>query len=289
MPVIYIDVLFLINFILDSGLLLITSRLSGKNTHSLRILLGGVLGGIYACSIFFVALPVWSSFIIKIFITGLMIFAAFFPFSKKEFLRFIINFYIQSFLLGGTLSAFFYFSGRPAVMSNSIYYFPFSTLQLLFIALPLIGALYFYWKKSKNRLLSYGKHCTVSIFHSNKYLSIEGLIDSGCSLYDPLSGNPVIILSTSFSKKLFDEKSAELIKNNEIISLLASGNFRIIPFSTISTRDGNMPAFLPDRCTIKTDKKVFDCSCVIAFSSFSGKNAIINPDVFNFGGKSYEL
>ena len=294
MPVIYIDVLFLINFVLDSGLLLITGRLSGKFPNPLRTIMGGIMGGIYACGIFFVNLPVWSSFIVKIITSSAMIFAVFFPFSIKEFFKLSAAFYLQTFLLGGALSATFYFSGRPAVMSNNIYYFPFSTLQLLCVSLPLIATLYYYWKKSKNRLLSYGKYCNITIKYNDKTLCAEGLVDSGCSLYDPLSGKPVIILSASLSDKFFDEKLVGLIKTSELATLLIEGKFRLIPYSTISELHGNMPAFLPDTCSLKFDKKEFLCDCVIAFShSYTGEKAIINPDALvhhkNFGGKSYEL
>lgn len=289
MPVIYIDILFLINFILDSGLLFITGRLSGKTPHPLRILPGGAFGGIYSCSVFFVNLPFSSSFFIKLLAAAIMILITFYPFSKKEFARLLINFYIQTFLLGGMLSATFYFSGRPAVMSNNIYYFPFSTLQLFCLSIPLITLLAFHWKKSKNRLLSYGKYCTVTISHDGKSLITEGLIDSGCSLSDPLSGKPVIILNASLSEKIFDSTQTNLIKNHQLAELLING-FRLIPYSTVSSADGNMAGFTPDSCEININGRNFNCDCVIAFShSFSGKNAIINPDVLIFGGNVNEL
>lgn len=274
MPVIYIDILFLINFLLDSGLLLIAGRLSGKTPHPLRILSGGILGGIYACLGFFVNLPAICTIFIKFLASSIMIFTTFYPFSRKEFIRIILSFYLQTFLLGGTLSALFYFSGKPAVMSNNIYYFPFSTFELILSALPLITALSFYWKKSKNRLLSHDKYCTVTISHLGKTFTLEGLIDSGNSLFDPISSLPAIIIPVSLCEKLFDPETFSIIKSGNLTDLLLKG-FRILPYSTVSDNSGNMSGFIPDDCKINLNP----VSCVIAFSpAYEGKTAIINPN-----------
>ena len=275
MPVVYIDVLFLINLIFDCILLVLTGSISGRKPPTFRIIFGGFFGGVYSILIFFAHIGFFISGATILAASAVMIMLVFFPFTKREFLRLMASFYLSAFLLGGALSGIFYFSGRPAIMSNGIYYFPLSFLQLLLVALPLSAVLCFSWSRTKSRLLQYGKYCTVIISLGDNRLSLEGLIDSGCSLKDPYLNKPVIIIDPEMAKKLYD-KPLE--------------NFRLIPYSTIEST-GFMTAFSPDLCIIKKGTLKHLCNCTIAVSpAFSGGRAIVNPDVFkNFGGVKNDL
>lgn len=264
MPAIYIDVLFLTNFILDSIVLILAGRISGKKYSPLRIIFGGLLGGFYGISVFFINFSRPLSAIITFICSALMVAASYCPTDKRNFFRLLISFYLSSFLLGGALSGIFYFSGRPGIMSNGIYYFPMSTLQLLICALPLAVILCFSFQKAKNRLLSHSKYCTVTLSAGEKSINLEGLIDSGCSLTDPYTKKPVIIIDPQMAQKLFGD-SMPL--------------FRFIPYNTIRS-GGIMKAFSPDLCIIHFDDKHFRCDCSVAVSpAFSGGKVIINPDI----------
>ncbi|MFA7636969.1 MAG: sigma-E processing peptidase SpoIIGA [Monoglobales bacterium] len=263
MPIIYIDVLFLINFILDSILLILAGFISGKNFSSLRIIMGGFLGGLYGISIFFLNFGKVLSLFISLAAATLMITAVYFPLTRKEFFRLVRGFYISAFLLGGALSALFYFSGRPGIMSNGIFYFPLSLTTLLFSAIPLAAVLCYYWVKTKNRLMSHGKYCTLMLSLGEKIIHLDGLIDSGCSLVDPYFNKPSVIISGSAAQRL------------------SAKNFRLIPYSTVTSAGELMQAFTPDRCTITANNKVYRCDCTVAISpAISEGSAIINPGVF---------
>ena len=275
MPVVYIDVLFLINFIMDSILLVITGRLSGRNFSVFKILAGGALGGFYSASIFFAPLSFLSAWLIKLMVSAVMVGIPFGFKPIKKLIRYVLNFYLASFLLGGALSAIFYFSGRPSVMANGIYYFPLSVFQLILVSFPLTISLTFYYKKSKNRLINYGKYCIVTIGVKDKKITVPGIIDTGCFLTDPYCEKPVIIIDPDIAGALLDQRNFA---------------FRLIPYSTIES-GGLMKAFSPDLCTLQTADKTFECSCSIAISpAHSGGRAIINPDILNnFGGLQNEL
>lgn len=293
MPVIYIDILFFINLVLDSVLLILSGRISGKEFSPIRIIAGGIFGGLYSISLFFAQISFLGSGVIAFAVSAVMIAIVYCPLKKMEFLRLILGFYLSSFLLGGALSAVFYFSGKPAVMSNGIYYFPFSTFQLLLISLPLAAVLCFTWKKSKNRLLSYGKYCSVNLTFKKNILCAEGILDSGCSLKDPYLCSPVIIIDSYMAENLLGN-DASLIRERNVTELLEKGYFRLIPYSTINSSGDCLIAFTPDLCQITTDEKQFICNCSVAVSlEFSGGKAIINPEIFAhqnyFGGTNYEL
>ena len=264
MPVVYIDILFLTNFILDCIVLILAGRITGKQFSPIRIILGGFMGGLLGAIVFFTNFPRLMSAFITLAFSAVMIAVCYCPVPKIDFLRLLAGFYLSSFLLGGALSGIFYFSGRPAIMSGGIYYFPMSTMQLIMCALPLAAVLCFSFKKAKNRLLSHSKYCLVSLSVGEKTINLEGLIDSGCSLTDPYTGNPALIIDPQMAQKLFGDSEPL---------------FRFIPYNTIRS-GGIMKAFSPDMCVIHLDDKQFRCDCTVAVSpGFSGGKVIINPDI----------
>ena len=264
MPVIYIDVLFLTNFILDCTVLIVAGRLTGRKFSPVRIIFGGLLGGFYGIAIFFSDYSRLLSVVTAFICSALMIAVSYCPLTKRDFLRLLTSFYLSSFLICGALSGIFYFSGRPCIMSGGIYYFPMSVTQLILCALPLAAVLCFSFKKTKNRLLSHSKFCRVTLSLHEKNISLEGLIDSGCSLKDPYTGKPVIIIDPKMAEKLFEDHVPPI---------------RFIPYNTIQS-GGIMKAFSPDICVIDSDNKQLLCDCTVAVSpGISGGKAIINPDI----------
>lgn len=265
MPIVYIDILFFTNAAFDCLLLLMTGKFSGKKSNPFRVLSGGILGGICGIGIFFAHFGVISTCATSIALSMLLTFATFFPFSKKEFLRLIGGFYMSAFLLGGSMFALFYFSATPGIMSNGICYFPLSIWQLLIVGIPLGILSCACLNKMKNRLKHYGKYCSLTLTVSGREIELEGLLDSGCMLTDPYTGNPVIVIDQNKSKTLLS---------------CAKPHFRLIPFNTVSSTDNLATAFTPDRCIITTNSAKFDCNCSIVISPVPlNDTAIINPDV----------
>lgn len=264
MPVIYIDVLFLTNFILDCMLLILTGKVSGRNYSPMRVIWGGLFGGFFGTFIFFLDFPAILSVVITVACAAVMVLTTYYPITKKTFLRLVGGFYLSSFLLGGALFGLCFFLGRPGIMSNGICYFPFSTSQLLICALPLAAFLGFSFKKIKNRLLSHDKYCTVMLSLAGRSATFDGFFDSGSSLSDPYCKKPVIIIDGFMAQKLYGDSPPPC---------------RLIPYATIEAT-GFLKAFSPDFCLIICDDKHFSCECSIAISpAYSGGKAIINPDI----------
>ena len=275
MPIVYIDVLFFTNLLFDILLLILTAGLCCRKPGGIRTLLGGLTGAISGTAIFFLQVNHALSVLLSVSTAVLMLSAVFFPFTKSEFLRLVSCFYLSSFLMSGGLSAIFFFSGNPAIMSNGICYFPVSLPKLAALALPVAAALCLSWKKAKSRLNFHRKYCNVILSFEGNTLRLEGLIDTGCSLVDPSTRLPAIIIDCAAAKKL--------CPSSYIYP-------RTIPFSTIHSSTGHIPSFTPDKCVIITDSQINDCACCVAVSSvnLNGK-AIINPEILLNWRKKYEL
>ena len=114
----YIDVLFLVNFMMDSLLLLSVNQVLKCPTTRGRIFLGGALGSVLTCAVTVVPMPgvikliifhaVINTFMIK---TGLKIKG------KKQFWKAFGLLYIAAFLYRGILQAF-----HPYARAGSLFF-----------------------------------------------------------------------------------------------------------------------------------------------------------------------
>ena len=66
MPVIYLDVLVVLNWFIDFLLLSSTSRILRLPFKRWRLVLGALLGGISSCLIFLPAMPFYLSMLVKL-------------------------------------------------------------------------------------------------------------------------------------------------------------------------------------------------------------------------------
>ena len=187
----YIDVFFLVNFVMDYLLLLfIRKTLKCTATHG-RVCLGAAVGAFLTCLI--VILPI-SSIVMKfilfhVFVNTCMIRAGLKIKTIRSFVKSLLMLYIGGFLLGGILEAF-----RQYVRVGS-----------LFFAVAIAGyyMVLWIWKfiSYLQRYSSY--HCEVELYLGDRMYRVKGMIDTGNGLSDPISGRPVNILERKIVKKLF--------------------------------------------------------------------------------------
>ena len=84
-----------------------------------------------------------------------------------------------------------------------------------------------------NRRNQWKSHCKVILKNHGTIIRLEGLVDTGNTLIEPVSGSPVAVLD----KKIFDN----------LFWKQAPTGFRIIPYHSIDKKNGLMPGYLiPD-------------------------------------------
>ena len=138
----YVDVLFLVNFMMDYILLLIVRRmLQCTATHG-RICIGAAISSLLTCVVMILPIPytVVKLILFHVFVNTCMIRVGLKIKSIRSFLKAIIMLYIGSFLLGGIMEVF-----RPYIRVGS-----------LFLLIAIIG---YYAKRDSS----------CSMVHSNKY------------------------------------------------------------------------------------------------------------------------
>lgn len=255
----YIDVLFLVNFMMDYILLLIVKRiLKCSATHG-SIFIGAIVGSLLTCLV--VILPIPYAFVkfvlFHIFVNTCMIRVGLKIKTIPAFLKAIILLYAGGFLLGGVMEHF-----RQYVREGSLFFL------LAFVSYYIVLGIF--------KFISYIQrwnqtHYKVDLYLDNEVYQVEGLIDTGNGLRDPISGQPISVLERGKAKELLEKSKGK--------------NFRYVPYSTIGKAEGVLPVFRVDRMCIHRDVDCWVDKPLIGISEEKIStereyDMILNPNLF---------
>lgn len=295
MPVIYIDVLFIINFLIDFILFYASARLAGKRIHGMRFFLACFVGGIYSVCIFFPRLGFLQSAAIKIIASATLVVIAFRLKNFKDFLFMLSIFYAVNFVFAGGITATMFFTDfgtkTDALLSNGSLYIDLPVLKLLIITA--IIAVFLQWgiKMLRKSLKNRGIISKLTIFESGKAAEIYGIMDTGNSLYS--HGLPVCVVQFSAIAHILPKDISRAVETGNIAGVISSSNvtwakkLRLVSYSAIGTKNGILVGFIPEKATLEISNKPYNCNCVIAV--YPGKlkySAILNPDI-TYGKDEY--
>lgn len=180
---IYIEIVFLLNFLLDFMILYGTKRLLKINKSIYRIILGSLIG-MMITFIINIKINSFELFFVKIIFSFIMISTSF---GFRNILKNMFYFYLISIILGGFLYLF---------NINSSFY---TNIVLLIIISPIV--IYFtIYELIKHKLDICNKYF-VTIFYRNKKYKLEGFIDTGNKLKSNYSSKSVILVNLSIPYK----------------------------------------------------------------------------------------
>lgn len=288
MPVIYIDILFMINFLIDFMLFYISAHLAGKRIHKLRFFLACLAGGIYSVCVFFPRLSFFQSAVIKTVASVLLILIAFRLRNFKDFLFVLGIFYAVNFIFAGGITAALYFTDFGAktdvLLSGGSLYIDLPILKLLIITAIITALLRFGIRYLRQTFQKRGIIAKLTVFESGKAIEIYGIIDTGNSLYS--NGLPVCVVQISAIAAILPKNIAGAIETGNISGAISGSNvawaekLRLVSYSAIGTKTGILIGFVPEKVSVETSGKPTNLSCVIAV--YPGKlkySAILNPDI----------
>ncbi len=241
MDIIYIDRLFFLNLGLDYLLVLCSARLCGIRLRRLRYALAAVLGAVYAVMSVLPPLAFLTQFPAKLVFGALMALAAYG--GEEKLLRCTLVFFAVSALFGGAVWAISLQSGRS--ISGGAYISV--SFPVLIISFALIYAvLSFVFRRSvRSADISVAE---AELMLMGRSVSLRCLRDSGNALFDPVSGDCVLIAPAQRLCPLFPGLEAAL-SDPDCTRLLSepafAGRLRLIPYSAVGT-SGMLAAFRPD-------------------------------------------
>lgn len=272
--VVYIDILFLINFLMDTVIVYASSLILKRDIHILRLALSAALMAAYSAAMFFPQLSVMYSLLFKIAFMPLTVAAAFPTRSPRQLLKNTAVFCGVCALFGGIsfllIFATDFGTAVGAAVSNGEIYIAWDFPQLAAAAAAAYAAV-FAVSYVNTRCRARAKYIyNVSVSLGEKSVRLRALLDTGCAAED-IFGAPALIINRNCAK--------ELLPYGFPHSAAFSDRYRALPYKTVGQNTGIMHAFVPDLVLIgcKETKK-----CVVGISEVSlseGKDfdAIFNP------------
>lgn len=182
---VYIEFVFILNFLLDFMILYGTKRILKTNSKIFRLIISSVIGSLTTFQIF-IKLSNIELMLVKISLSLIMTIIAF---GKKDILKNTLYFYLISIIFGGVV---YLLDIKMNFYLNMLF---------LIILCPLVIIIFI--KEWKDYNLNHKEKYNVIIFYSNKKYELIGFIDTGNYLKDPLTNKSVILVDLQIKTNKF--------------------------------------------------------------------------------------
>jgi stage II sporulation protein GA (sporulation sigma-E factor processing peptidase) len=265
---VYLDVIWALNLLFDSLLLLLTAIILKRQISKWRIFLGGLLGSVIIL-LAVTPLHVYSGHPISKLLFS--IFMVLIVFGYKRFRYFItglMTFYFTTFLIGGALIGTHYFVNFDFQLSSSVMLASIKgfgdPISWLFVLLGFPIAWHFSHvniDKVETAKLQFDNMVKVFIFLDEMRFEFKGLVDSGNQLYDPITKSPVMLVSVKNSLENIPPPILQLAQNPDEILFGTNtlpehiqGKMKIIPCKVMGREHQLIIALKPDKIVIEQEQ-----------------------------------
>ena len=207
----------------------------------------------------------YTSIIMKILLSILIVYIAFNPQSLKKMWKNLVIFYLTSFVFGGVAFALIYVV-RPQdiLMKNGLFLGTYPLKTVLLGAIISLLVILIAFKIVKGKFSKKDMFCDLEIKINNAIVKTTAMIDTGNCLKEPITNIPVIVLEHS----LLYECIPKQILNN--LDNIIGGDFeeipqeiketyisklKLIPFSSLGKQNGILLGIKPEYVKILTEEK----------------------------------
>lgn len=255
--VIYLDVYFIENFIVNFFLLNVTARITNTRCALWKQVIGATIGGIYSVLVMIDVSTYLSNIIVKVFISFLM---CKFLLKGKGYLqaiKFLGVFLLCTLTLGGTCLFVEFSIKTNQLLNNSSINFNAQKLLVGMMLLYILLDRIFIYVKDKKNIKNFIYTIIFTIKGNTKEVRV--LLDSGNSLREPATNLPVIIVEGSELKDID-------ISENDLYE---------IPYKVVSGQSSILQGIKVDRIRIiNSNNELIERKAIIAFTNtkLSGEN-----------------
>lgn len=278
MEILYLDIYFLINLTVDTIALYFAIILAKVKSSKARLLIGGIIGAIFACitalfelkTFFYIIILLSSALLIMITVSGAC--------SLLKKIKLLTSFLFFETMIGGAVSFLYSTMDRyiyPLLKDGK---YGVENRELLILAIMILMS--FGLIKLFSFILSGSvQECCVELTMDLFGHRIEalGLVDSGNLLKDPMTLKPVIVLKAEKLKgKLGDISLARFYSGDD-----EKTRMRIIPAGGLAGE--KILLGLKSDVSIRKSKKEYKIEAVVAFDeeegSFGGYDALVPSEL----------
>lgn len=253
MTVVYIDSVFVLNTLVDYLLLLATAQLAGARLRRLRFLLGALLGGVYAVSVFLPGCEALGTPPAKLAAGLLMALAAYG--GEPRFPRLVVLLLLTACGFAGCVLALGLVAGQGTPMANGVFYTNVDMKVLLISAAAAYLVLTVVFRAGARHSGAGGFLIPVTAAFLGRSVPMTALCDTGNTLRDPVTGQPVLVASAEKMQAVWPPELAPLLtpmalrapaQAMERLAERGQARFRLLPYSAVGVESGLL-------LTVRTD------------------------------------
>ena len=262
---IYIDVVLFENLIMNYIILFTTSQILKIKPKHIRIILASLLGAIYSIIGYMNILDIYSKIPLKILLSIIIVYVAFNPQTVKKMWKYILFFYLVSFVFGGAAFSLIYIvKPQEILMKNGLFLGTYPLKIAILGAIVAFTIITIVFKLAKNKIYKKDFLCKMEICINNKKIETMTMVDTGNMLKEPITNMPVVVVEHVLLYECIPEEILNNLENiiggdfsnisektkSEYISKL-----KLIPFSSLGKQNGMLIGIKPDYIKIKTEEK----------------------------------
>ncbi len=250
--VIYADLTFLTNLVMDLSLIWVTARLAGVGLAYKRWLAASLIGAIYGTGTIIPELGILYSLPAKLAASVILVWLSLKPANWQEFKKSLAYFYLMSFLAAGAAMAI------SNLSPQNIFRFHPSWLWLGGGLLCLLVLGFAGQRLFVKRLIPELLRFNVSLNFGGRLCHGIGFLDTGNGLCDPLTRRPVIVVEYGILIECLPNDLNQALKNSggeeDILTAVStcswSNRIRIIPFRSVGRQHGLMVGLRADEVVV---------------------------------------
>ena len=221
---IYIDVVLIENLIMNYIILLATGLILKIKIEHIRLIIGSLLGAIYTIIGYMGILEIYSSFILKIILSIMIVYIAYYPQTLKKMWKELLFFYLTSFVFGGVAFSLIYIvKPQEIIMKNGLFLGTYPLKTVILGAIVAFVIIITAFKIIKSKISKKDLICEITVEIEDKKIITKALIDTGNMLKEPITNTPVVVIEHTL---LYDVLPKEILNHLEEI---IGGDFKEIP------------------------------------------------------------
>lgn len=275
---VYLDVLFVVNFVMDFIIISITASIlhlttlghqksTAKRGRKIRVilyikkLLAALTGSMWVCIVlmFHLNQSVWYA-VSYLGVPALMIYIVMGKNKIYMFMKGVGILYLVTFSIGGLLHALYYYTTIGYMLNTVGESSPMSSAIGLIAGGTVIGApgLMLLFESLSNKISVAGMKNMAVIENNGAMVTVRALCDTGNSLCDPFFNEPVNVV---------EAKAVE-----DLITSYAGCGYHLIPYSSIGSQESLIPVVRFDKLTLYGEEGTYTINKPL-FALYSGKFA----------------
>lgn len=270
---VYVDVLFLENFILNFIILNATGLISKSKIKFLKLVFGSLIGAVYVIMYYYMRSKIYSNLIIKVILSLVVLYVAYTPKHFKEMLKIVVFFYLTSFAFGGAaLGAIYVMDSQKITIQNGVIMGDY-TLKTIFLGVVIAFAIVICaFKLVKAKFSRKDLFCDIVIKINQEEIKTNAMLDTGNLLKEPITNIPVVVVEHTLLEGVVPKEILDNVENilggdlsqiSENIKNEYMSRLKVIPFTSLGKQNGMLLGLKADEVIVEEDENIKSVDKVI--------------------------